>query len=372
MKIAQVAPLYEAVPPKLYGGTERVVYNLTEELVRQGHEVTLFASGDSSTSAKLVSNVDQALRLNLECIDPLAHHIVQLQDVLERTREFDIIHFHNDYLHFPFTENLNIPHVTTLHGRLDIPDLQCVYNKFTNQPVISISNAQRRPLPQANFIATIHHGLSSSLFQCGKGDGGYLAFLGRVSPEKGLAQAIEIAKAAGIKLKIAAKIDKVDKEYFEREIKHLLDHPLIEFIGEINEKEKQEFLGNAMALLFSINWSEPFGMVMIEAMACGTPVIGHPMGSVPEVLELGKSGFVVKSIQEALAAIKQLDSLPREVVRKTFEERYTAERMAKDYVDVYTRLIREKQAEIEMQMRNNKAFHISLVDKTSKKAANFE
>ncbi len=372
MKIAQVAPLYEAVPPRLYGGTERVVYNLTEELVRQGHEVTLFASGDSSTSAKLVSNVEQALRLNPVCIDPLTHHFVQLQEVLERIREFDIIHFHNDYLHFPFTENLNIPHVTTLHGRLDIPDLQYVYNKFTNQPVISISDAQRRPLPQANFVATIHHGISSSLFHCGQGDGGYLAFLGRVSPEKGLAQAIEIAKAAGIKLKIAAKIDKVDREYFEKEIKHLLDHPLVEYIGEIDEVEKQEFLGNALGLLFTINWSEPFGMVMIEAMACGTPVIAHPMGSVPEVLEPGKSGFIVKNTEEAMAAITQLEYLPRIVVRKTFEERFTSERMAKDYVNVFTRLIKEKKAEIEMQMRNSKAVPISLVENTSKKAVNYE
>jgi glycosyltransferase involved in cell wall biosynthesis len=372
MKIAQVAPLYEAVPPTLYGGTERVVYNLTEELVKQGHEVTLFASGDSQTSAKLVSNIEQALRLNPECVDSLAHHIVQLQEVLERTREFDVIHFHNDYLHFPFTENLNIPHVTTLHGRLDIPDLQYVYNKFTNQPVISISNAQRTPLTQANFIATIHHGISSSLFQCGKGDDGYLAFLGRLSPEKGPARAIEIAKAAGIKLKIAAKIDKVDREFFEREIKHLLDHPLIEFIGEINENEKQDFLGNALALLFPINWSEPFGMVLIEAMACGTPVIAHPMGSVPEVIETGKSGFLVNTLEEALVAIKQLDSIPRDVVRKSFEERFTAERMAMDYVNIYTRLIHEKEVEIEMQMRNNKAFHISMVEKIGKKAANYE
>jgi glycosyltransferase involved in cell wall biosynthesis len=368
MKIAQIAPLYEAVPPQFYGGTERVVYNLTEELVKQGHEVTLFASGDSNSSAKLVSNVEQALRLNSECIDPLAHHIVQLQEVLDRAKEFDIIHFHIDYLHFPFTENIYTPHVTTLHGRLDIPDLQYVYNKFTNQPVVSISNAQRRPLPQANFIATIHHGLLSSLFHCGKGDGGYLALLGRVSPEKGFLRAIEIAKKSGIKLKIAAKVDRIDREYFEREMKHLLDHPLIEFIGEINEAEKQDFLGNAMALLFPINWSEPFGIVMIEAMACGTPVIAHPMGSVPEVVEHGKSGFIVNSLEEALAAIKQIDLLPRSVVRKSFEERFTAERMAGDYINVFNRMIREKKAEIEMQLRNKKAFPISLAEKTRKTA----
>ncbi|MCU7551877.1 glycosyltransferase family 4 protein [Chitinophagaceae bacterium LB-8] len=369
MKIAQVAPLYEAVPPKLYGGTERVVYNLTEELVRQGHEVTLFASGDSRSSGILVSNVKQALRLNPGCEDPLAHHIVQLQEVLEHAKEFDVIHFHTDYLHFPLTENLNTPHVTTLHGRLDIPDLQNVYNKFTNQPVISISNTQRKPLPQANFIATIHHGLPFSLFQCGKGEGGYLAVLGRVSPEKGFERAIEIAKTAGIQLKIAAKVDKIDKEYFEREIKHLLDHPLIEFIGEINETEKQEFLGNAMALLFPINWCEPFGLVMIEAMACGTPVIAYPMGSVPEVIQPGKSGFIVNNLEEAVAAVQQIAFLPRNIVRQTFEEKFTVERMAKDYLAVYIRMIKEKEAEIEMQLHDSKAFPISLAEK-SKKAAN--
>ena len=366
MKIAQVAPLYESVPPKLYGGTERVVHYLTEELVKQGHEVTLFASGDSATSAKLISHVAEALRLNPECIDPMAHHIVQLQDVFERIDEFDIIHFHTDYIHFPFTKNHAIPHLTTLHGRLDLSDLQYVYNKFPHQPVISISNDQRKPLLQANFIDTVYHGLPPNLHQPGNGDGGYLAFLGRISPEKGLPRAIEIAKAAGIKLKIAAKIDKADQEYYENEIKPLLNNPLIEFIGEINEAQKSNFLGGSLAFLFPINWSEPFGMVMIESMACSTPVIAHAMGSVPEIVEHGKNGFIVNTVQEAVAVIQTLPSFDRSMVRISFEEKFTAERMAKDYVQVYERLIREQELNGSVKMLNSKTISIASDTRNSK------
>ncbi len=342
MRIAQVAPLYESVPPKLYGGTERVVYYLTEALIELGHDVTLFASGDSNTSAKLISHTEEALRLNPNCVDAIAHQIVQIQDVIERADEFDIIHFHIDYFHFPFTENLSIPYVTTLHGRLNIPDLKYIYDKFSNQPLISISDAQRKPLPQAHFIQTVYHGLPVNLLPPGAGEGGYLAFLGRVSPEKGLPAAIEIAKAAGIPLKIAAKVDKADQEYFENAIQPLLNHPLIEFLGEINERQKGAFLGNALALLFPINWCEPFGLVMIEAMACGTPVIAHPMGSVPEVIEHGKNGFLVNSVEEAVRAVKQLNKLPRATIRKAFEERFTDRRMALDYLEAYKKMIRQK------------------------------
>lgn len=338
MKIAQVAPLYESVPPKLYGGTERVVSYLTEELVRQGHAVTLFASGDSVTSANLVSCSETALRLNDDCCDPLALHVVQVEKVLERADEFDIVHFHIDYLHFPSTEKLRTPHLTTLHGRLDISELQLIYNAF-HQPVVSISNSQRKPLPQANFVATVHHGLPLNLLRQGQGDGGYLAFLGRISPEKGLDKAIEWAVQAGLKLKIAAKVDKADTVYYESLIKPLLQHPLVEFIGEINERQKQEFLGNALALLFPINWNEPFGLVMIEAMACGTPVIAHSTGSVPEIIENERNGFLVSSTAEAVKIIHTLKTVDRGLIRNVFEEKFTAERMAADYLQLYKKLI---------------------------------
>ena len=338
MKIAQIAPLYEAVPPKLYGGTERVVHYLTEELVKMGHDVTLFASGDSKTSAKLVAHVPQALRLNEKCEDALAPHIVQVQEVIERADEYDFIHFHNDYLHFPFTGQLLIPHVTTLHGKLNIPELQLIYSKFRQQPVISISNNQRKPLPQAHWVGTVYHGLPLDLLPVGDGGGGYLAFLGRVSPEKGLDKAIAIAKAVGIKLKIAAKVDKADQEYYKENIEHLLDHPLIEFVGEVNEEQKARFLGEALALLFPINWNEPFGMVMIESMSCGTPVIAFPSGSVPEILDEGKTGFIVQDEKEAIKAVNQLHRISRKDVRAVFEKRFTARRMAQDYLAIYQRL----------------------------------
>ncbi|RMF47135.1 MAG: glycosyltransferase family 4 protein, partial [Deltaproteobacteria bacterium] len=266
MKIAQVSPLYESVPPKLYGGTERVVSWLTEELVRQGHDVTLFASGDSVTSAKLVPCASSALRL-AGCREPLAHHLVMLEEVARRLEEFDIIHYHVDYLHFPLSRRSRVPQLTTLHGRLDCPDLAPLFREYRDMPLVSISDDQRRPLPFANWFGTVYHGLPEELFQLNAGGGDYLAFLGRISPEKRPDRAIEIAKRAGWPLKIAAKVDRADQEYFEREIKPLLNHPLVEFIGEINDADKQEFLGQALALLFPIDWPEPFGLVMIEAMA---------------------------------------------------------------------------------------------------------
>jgi glycosyltransferase involved in cell wall biosynthesis len=339
MKIAQIAPLYEAVPPKLYGGTERVVHYLTEELVNEGHEVTLFASGDSVTNAKLISNVETGLRLKEDCIDSLAHHIVQIEEVKERVHEFDILHFHTDYLHFPFTEQLDVPSVTTLHGRLDIPDLQPLYNKFQRQKLISISRNQQKPLSQANWAGTVYHGLPLDLHKQGQGDGGYLAFVGRISPEKGVTESIEIAIAADTPLKIAAKIDNTDKEYFETHVKRLLEHPLITFYGEINEKEKSEIMGNAKAVLFPIQWEEPFGMVLIEAMACGTPVIAMNRGSVPEIINDKQSGFIVNSIEEAITAVFQIPKLSRDRVRELFEERFTAPRMAQDYINIYSSII---------------------------------
>jgi glycosyltransferase involved in cell wall biosynthesis len=338
MKIAQVAPLYESVPPQFYGGTERIVFYLTEELVKQKHEVSLFASADSTTSARLIPCCKKALRLDENCFDSLAPHVVQIQQVLEMADEFDIIHFHTDYLHFPSTENLHVPHITTLHGKLDIPELQMIYNTF-QQPVISISNSQRKPLPQANFIGTVYHGLPPDLLKNENNKRNYLAFLGRVSPEKGLDKAIEWAIAANRPLKIAAKIDKADKDYYENEIKPLLDHPLIGFIGEINEAQKQDFLSHASALLFPINWNEPFGIVLIEAMACGTPVIAHGMGSVNEIIENGKNGFVVSTTEEALKAIHAIDEMDFKKIRNIFEERFTSNRMSNDYLKLYKKLI---------------------------------
>jgi glycosyltransferase involved in cell wall biosynthesis len=335
MRIAQVAPLYESVPPKLYGGTERVVSWLTEELVSQGHEVTLFASGDSLTTARLVPVCPESLRLNSGCVDQLAHHIYLLERVLRDKDEFDLIHFHIDYLHFPLSRSHAISQVTTLHGRLDIPDLIPLYREFFEMPVISISDSQRGPLPWANWQGTVHHGLPASSFEPFFSAGEYLAFLGRISPEKGLDDAIEIAKLCGIPLKIAAKIDRADRDYYEARIKHLLDHPLIEFIGEITETEKNEFLGKAKALLFPVNWEEPFGIVMIEAMACGVPVIAYSRGSVPEIIEDGISGRIVHDVDSAVEAVNRLTEIDRRVCRQRFEKRFTAKRMAEDYLTIY-------------------------------------
>src|SRR5574338_112198 len=288
MRIAQVAPLYESVPPKYYGGTERVVSYLTEELVRQGHDVTLFASGDSETSARLVATCQRSLRLDKDCQNQMAHHFVMLERVLKHADEFDIIHFHVDYLHFPLSRREAITQVTTLHGRLDIPDLIPLYQEFRDMPVISISNGQREPLPWANWQATVYHGLPPDLYRFRAEPVRYLAFLGLISPEKRVDRAIEIAKQVGMPLKIAAKIDRADKDYFDSVIAPMLNDPLVEFIGEIGDMEKGEFLGNAYALLFPIDWPEPFGLVMIEAMACGTPIIAFEQGAVPEVMEDGR------------------------------------------------------------------------------------
>lgn len=342
MKIAQVPPLYESVPPKLYGGTERVVSYLTEELVNQGHEVTLFGTGDSVTRAKLFEVCPTGLRLNPDNKDPFAWHIYQMQCVLEMADEFDVIHFHNDYLHYPFSKNAGYAHITTLHGRLDLTDLEPVYRKFSDIPVVSISNAQRKPLPGANWASTIYHGLPKDLYTAGNGSGGYLAFLGRISPEKRPDRAIEIAKRTGIPLKMAAKVDKVDEAYFNTIIKPMMNTTLIEYIDEINDKEKNDFLGNAMGLLFPIDWPEPFGMVMIEAMATGTPVIAFNSGSVPEVMSDARSGFVVNTIAGAAAAVQQLPGFDRNGCRAVFDERYTAETMTKNYTALYSILSANK------------------------------
>jgi glycosyltransferase involved in cell wall biosynthesis len=340
MKIAQVAPLYESVPPARYGGTERVVSWLTEELIRLGHEVTLFASGDSLTTARLVPACKKALRLDSQCVDQLAHHMVMLDQVFSKRENFDLIHFHTDYLHFPLMRHAKTPHVTTLHGRLDLPDLAPLFQHFRKMPVISISDAQRRPLPWANWQGTVRHGLPRDSFSLGSGAGGYLAFLGRTSPEKGLDQAIEIAKRSGMRLKIAAKIDRVDVAYFESVVKPLLDHPLVEFIGEIGYPEKKKFLADAAALIFPINWPEPFGLVMIEAMACGTPVIAYPGGSVPEVIQDGVTGFIVPDFENAVRAVGRLGEIDRRKCRRYFEKHFDAGRMAQDYLNIYQRLAR--------------------------------
>jgi glycosyltransferase involved in cell wall biosynthesis len=340
MRIAQVAPLFESVPPKLYGGTERIVSWLTEELVRLGHDVTLFASGDSMTTARLVAGCPQSLRLNPQCIDQLAHHVNMLQNVFSEKDNFDLVHFHIDYLHFPLSRQARLPNVTTLHGRLDIPDLAPLYRTFSDMPVVSISDAQRRPLPWANWQATVHHGLREDSLAFYGEPGQYLVFLGRTSPEKGLDQAIKIAKRVGMPLKIAAKIDRADEPYFETVIKPLLNDPLIEFIGEIGYSEKNAFLGNAAALLFPINWPEPFGIVMIEALACGTPVIAYPFGSVPEVIENGVTGFLVRDVKSAVKAVERISKIDRAQCRQRFEERFTLARMTQDYLAIYDRIVR--------------------------------
>jgi len=339
LRIAQVAPLYESVPPKQYGGTERVVSVLTEELVRLGHDVTLFASGDSMTSARLVPVCPESLRTSSQCIDQLAHHMVMIEQVMQAKKNFDLIHFHIDYLHFPLSRREQVVSLSTLHGRLDLPDLVPIYQVFRDMPVVSISDAQRTPLPWINWQGTVHHGLPERRYSFYPKGNGYLAFLGRTSPEKGLDRAIEIAMRAHMPLKIAAKVDKVDAEYFNSVIKPLLDNPLVEFLGEIGYPEKNEFLGNAAAVLFPIDWPEPFGLVMIEAMACGTPVIAFNRGSVPEVMNDGVSGFVVSDVEGAVRAVQNLSSISRRAVRRHFEEHFTGARMAEDYLGIYHRLV---------------------------------
>jgi glycosyltransferase involved in cell wall biosynthesis len=335
MKIAQVAPLCERVPPKLYGGTERVVAFLTDELVRQGHDVTLFASGDSQTLATLSPVCKRAQRLDGGRLDPLAEHILMIEQVAQRAHEFDLLHFHIAHLHFPTARRLATPHVTTLHGRLDLPELVPLYDEYSDLPVVSISDAQRAPLPQAAWIGTVHHGLPLDLLRFTPSTGTYLAFLGRISPEKRVDRAIAIATAARWPLRIAAKVDAVDREYFDRQIRPLLDNPLIDFIGEIGETKKSDFLGHAHALLFPIDWPEPFGLVQIEALACGTPVIAFRGGSVAEVIDDGVTGFVVETVEEAVDAVRAIDRISRRTCREIFERRFSATRMALDYVRVY-------------------------------------
>jgi glycosyltransferase involved in cell wall biosynthesis len=340
MKVAQVAPLVESVPPKLYGGTERVVSYLTEELVRQGHEVTLFASGDSQTAARVVPGCEIALRLNPAVRDPWPHQVVMLDEVRRLAGDFDILHFHIDFYHFPLFREMARRTVTTLHGRLDLPDLQPLYREFSDVPLVSISRDQRRPMPPVNWAGTVHHGLPRHLYPFHPvPEGGYLAFLGRISPEKRPDLAIEIARRAGIRLRIAAKVDRVDEAYFREVIEPLLDDPLVEFIGEVGEGEKAAFLGNARALLFPIDWPEPFGLVIIEAMACGTPVIAFRRGSVPEVIDHGVSGWIVDDLDGAVEAVYNVGRLARPRVRRRFEQRFTAERMAGDYLAIYEELV---------------------------------
>ena len=344
MRIAQVSPLYESVPPKYYGGTERVVSYLTEELVRQGHEVTLFASGDSTTGAHLIAPCRASLRLQKDCIDQLAHHIVMLELVAKQAADFDVIHFHIDYLHFPLSRRQLTPHLTTLHGRLDLPDLVPLYREFAEMPVVSISTAQRRPLPWANWLGTVHHGLPKELYRFHEAPGKYLCFLGRISPEKRVDRAIEIARRVGMPLKIAAKVDHVDRQYFEQTIAPLLTLPGIEYVGEVGEREKDELLGNAYALVFPIDWPEPFGLVMIEAMACGTPVIAYRQGSVREVIEDGVTGFIVDGLDDAVRAAERVRDLDRRRCRQVFEERFAVARMARDYLALYERLVDNRSA----------------------------
>ena len=340
MKIAQIAPLIESVPPRFYGGTERVASYLTEELVRLGHDVTLFASGDSVTSARLVSCATTALRLNPKVRDPIPYYMLMLDRVRECVDDFDILHFHIDQFHFPLFRPLAGHTVTTVHGRQDLPDLRPLYFGFNEMPLVSISNGQRTPIPNANFVATVYHGLPLDLHRpFFNPRGGYLAFLGRISPEKGVDRAIEVARTLGIPLKIAAKVDRVDEAYFREQIAPLLKEPGVEFVGEINEREKTDFLGQALALMFLIDWPEPFGLSMIEAMACGTPVLAMRRGSVEEVVDNGLTGHIVDSIDEAIVTLPHVMQLDRRAVRRRFEERFTATRMANDYARVYGSLL---------------------------------
>lgn len=347
MRIAQVAPLFESVPPQAYGGTERIVHYLTEALVDVGEEVTLFASGDSRTSARLVPNCPHALRLDASCRDHFAPHVVMLEEVARRADEFDVIHFHCDYLHYPLSRRSGYRHVTTLHGRLDMPELQPLYRQFADVPLVSISNAQRKPLPLANWVATVPHGLPADLYAGSERPGDYLAFLGRISPEKGLDRAIEIALRVGIPLRVAAKVDRADREYFRVRIEPLFERAgkLVEFIGEIGEAQKQDFLGQARALLFPIDWPEPFGLVMIEAMACGTPVIAFDCGSVPEVIDDGVTGFIVSSVDEAVEAVGRSGEIDRGACRRVFERQFTAPRMANDYLQVYRTVMERRSSD---------------------------
>jgi glycosyltransferase involved in cell wall biosynthesis len=339
MKIAQVAPLMESVPPKAYGGTERVVSYLTEALVALGHDVTLFASGDSRTCARLMPVVPRSLRLDPGRPDWLMWHTVMLDQVFEQAPEFDVVHFHVDFQHYPLVRRCPTPCLTTLHGRLDLPDLLPLHRHFREQALVSISQNQRKPLGDVcRWIATVHHGVPEHLYRYHEAPGGYFAFVGRISPEKRVDRAIQVALATGVKLRIAAKVDRVDEAYFQREIAPLLDHPLVEYVGEIEESQKDDFIGNARALLFPIDWPEPFGLVMIEALACGTPVIAWRCGSVPEVVEHGRTGFIVEDTGQAIEAARRIGDIDRGACRRTYERRFTARRMAERYIEVYAAL----------------------------------
>jgi glycosyltransferase involved in cell wall biosynthesis len=341
MKIAQIAPLMESVPPRLYGGTERIVSYLTDELVRLGHEVTLFASADSITAAELVSCASMALRLDSNVRDPIPYYMLMLDRVRKLAEEFDILHFHIDQFHFPLFAQMADRTVTTLHGRQDCPDLKPLYIGFGEMPLVSISSEQRRPIAKANFVGTVHHGIPTNLHTpIYNPRGGYVAFLGRISPEKGPDRAIRIARTLGIPLKIAAKVDKVDEAYFSEKIRPLLSDPAVEFIGEINERSKNEFLGEAQALLFPIDWPEPFGLVMIEAMACGTPVLAFRHGSVSEIIDQGVTGAIVNTVNEAVMMLPRVIALDRRAVRRRFEQRFSSVLMANDYVAVYRSLLK--------------------------------
>src|SRR5262249_18778457 len=344
MRIAQVAPLYESVPPKLYGGTERVVSYLTEELVRLGHEVTLFASGDSRTAARLVPACPKALWRDESCRETLPQHVRLMELVFRDVSRFDVIHFHTDYLHFPLLRHHPCASVTTLHGRLNVPDVGALFEEYTDVPLVSISDDQRRPVPWACWQATVHHGLPRDLHTFREKPGNYLAFLGRTSPEKGLDRAVAIAQRVGMKLKVAAKVYPEDRAYFAQTIEPLFRAagPLVEFVGEVGGKAKDEFLGNARALLFPIDWPEPFGLVMIEAMACGTPVIAWRNGSVPEVIDEGVTGFIVDSVEEAVRAVGRVPQLSRHTCREVFEHRFETGRMARNYLEIYRQLVPDK------------------------------
>lgn len=360
LRIAQIAPLYESVPPKLYGGTERIVAYLAEELVRRGHEITLYAAGDSTAEVPLAAGAPAALRLNgLDHLGPI-FHLPMLSDVYDNPGRFDVIHSHVDCLSFPLARRVQVPTVSTMHGRLDLNEMLPVYRAYRDMPLVSISNDQRRPLRDMNWIRTIYHGLPRNLLNFRPGAGGYLAFLGRICPEKGPALAIEVARRAGVPLKIAAKVDRVDREYFDIVIKPMLDAPGIEFIGEINETEKQQFLGDALALLFPIDWPEPFGLVMIEALACGTPIIARPCGSVPEILRHGVGGFIGSSAEELVAAVENIGAVSRQRCREEFEARFTAEVMAANYERVYYQL-----AGTDWKMRSSSTRRLRSVSDTS-------
>lgn len=341
MKIAQVAPLIESVPPKAYGGTERVVHYLTEALVQMGHDVTLFASGDSRTTAKLVPVVDRALRLHPAKPDAVIWHTLLADRVRELAPNFDVIHFHIDVMHLPLMARCPVPSLTTMHGRLDLPDLKSLYQRFRKHPLVSISDSQRKPLAFAHWLGTVHHGLPKDLYTFHPQHEDYFAFVGRISPEKRVDRAIEIAIACDTPLHIAAKVDVHDRDYFEREIEPLLDHPLVTFVGEIDDEAKDDFIGRAKAFLMPVDWPEPFGLVIIEALACGTPVVAYGHGSVPELLDDGVTGFIVHDQQQAIAAARRIGEIDRAACRETFERRFAAEVMARNYVELYRELVSE-------------------------------